>query len=489
MIKKSAVVVLLFLVAIQLPAQFTFPGKWIGTLKTQGMELDIHFNVKETQVSKTEIYYLTKVDVPAQKLKNYAIDQTSLKKKNVEFEITSLGAKFKGKVKDTNKIEGIFEQRGKSIPLTLIKHWGPLKIDKPQTPKGPFTYISENVTFSNRDGKIKFAGTITLPETEKSQKFPVVILFTGSGSQDRDESIGNHKPFAVIANELTKAGFAVFRVDDRGAGETKMSPDKYNFNTSDLIEDGLDYLNFIRKDNRIDTTKIYLFGHSEGGSIAIGVARKSSHVNGIIGMAPAIASGIQINLYQNYWGLKNNGSSDAEIESYLFLHEMILNEFVNHDTFIKDSEITSIVNRCVESWKSTSKLPKNHFKKVIKSFQKLYKADFIPTLVDLYKPLNQSEWMRFFIHSNEATELVHLKIPVLILMGKLDQQIPYDKNKEAIDQIKLLGRNIEMVGFEGLNHLMQHCKTGNVNEYLSNEETISMEVIETMIQWLKSHRN
>jgi hypothetical protein len=74
------------------------------------------------------------------------------------------------------------------------------------------------------------------------------------------------------------------------------------------------------------------------------------------------------------------------------------------------------------------------------------------------------------------------------MMGKLDQQIPYDQNKEAVDQLKLLGRNIDFVGFEGLNHLMQHCKTGNVNEYLSNEETISMEVIETMIQWLNKNK-
>lgn len=473
---------------LQLEAQFSFPGKWIGTLKTQGLELDIHFNVKETQVSKDEIYYLTKVDVPAQRLKNFAIDQTSLKKKKVAFEITSLGAKFEGKVIDTNIIQGVFEQRGKSIPLKLTKHWGPLKLDKPQTPKPPYPYISENVTFPNSDGKIKFAGSITLPKTDSTKKFPVVILFTGSGSQDRDESFGNHKPFAVISHELTKAGFAVLRVDDRGAGETKISPEKRNFTTADLIDDGLSYLNFLLTDSRIDTSKIFLFGHSEGGSIAIGVARKSNKIRGIIGMAPALANGIQINTYQNYWALKNSGSTENVITSYLFLHEMILNEFVNHDTIMSELEISNIVNHCVESWKVSSKLPKNHYKSVIKSFEKLYDAKFIPTLIEIYKPLNQMDWMRYFIKSNEATELVHIRIPSLILMGKLDQQIPFDKNKEAVDHLKLLGRNIDFIGFEGLNHLMQHCKTGNVNEYLSNEETISTEVIETMIQWLNKNK-
>jgi predicted esterase len=487
--KHCAIVVLLIMFTLQLEAQFSFPGKWIGTIKMQGVELDIHFNVKETKVSKDEIYYLTKVDVPAQRLKNYAIDQTSLKKKNVAFEITSLGAKFKGKIIDTNIIQGVFEQRGKSISLKLTKHWGPLKLDKPQTPKVlEYTYLFENVSFSNNDGKIKFAGTLTHPAIKNEQKFPAVILFTGSGSQDRDESIGNHKPFAVISNELTKAGFAVLRVDDRGAGETKMSPEKRNFTTADLIDDGLSYLNFLLKDSRIDTNKIFLFGHSEGGSIAIGVARKSSKIRGIIGMAPTLASRIQINTYQNYWALKNSGSTENDITSYLFLHEMILNEFVNHDTLMSELEISNIVNHCVESWKSSSKLPKNHYKSVIKSFENLYKAKFIPTLVEIYKPLNQMDWMRYFIKSNEATELVHIRIPALILMGKLDQQIPYDQNKEAVDQLKLLGRNIDFVGFEGLNHLMQHCKTGSVNEYLSNEETISMEVIETMIQWLNRNK-
>ena len=131
--KPCVIVVFLIMFTLQLEAQFSFPGKWIGTIKMQGVELDIHFNVKETQVSKDEIYYLTKVDVPAQRLKNFAIDQTSLKKKKVAFEITSLGAKFEGKVIDTNIIQGVFEQRGKSIPLKLTKHWGPLKLDKPQT--------------------------------------------------------------------------------------------------------------------------------------------------------------------------------------------------------------------------------------------------------------------------------------------------------------------------------------------------------------------
>ncbi len=482
--------ILFFLSAGFANAQSNFEGKWIGTLNFKGMEIGIHFNVKKNTISKEETIYQSRIDVPVQKLKNYPVDQTSLKKKNVEFDILNLQAKFNGKFTDTNIISGTFVQNGQSIPLTLKKHWGPLKTDKPQTPKRPLNYKEEFVTFSNRDGKIKFAGTVTKPNiSEKNElklNYPTVVFYTGSGSQDRDETIGNHKLFAVLADLLTKQGYAVMRVDDRGAGETKMSPDKYDFSTKDLIEDGIDYVNFIKKYAEIDSTQIYLLGHSEGGSIAFGVAKSISNIKGIIGLAPPMCGGKEINIFQNFWALKNANAPNEVIESYLFLHEVILNELDKNDTVLSTTEKIASIKKCIDFWQKTDKIQiKNHHKKVKKYFEKQYKGKFETILSDLYSPLNESQWMRYFLQSNPATDAVQLKIPMIILQGKMDQQIPFDKSKEAVDQLKLVGRNIEFIGLEGHNHLLQRCKTGNPSEYLSLEETISQEAMDAMTHWLQ----
>lgn len=482
--------ILIFFSASSTNAQWNFEGKWIGNLNFKGMEIGIHFNVKKNTISKEEVIYQSRIDVPVQKLKNYPVDQTSLKKKNVEFEILNLQAKFNGKFTDTNIISGTFVQRGQSIPLTLTKHWGPLKTDKPQMPKRPFNYKEEFVTFSNRDGKIKFAGTITKPNISEisnvKSKYPAVVFYTGSGSQDRDESIGNHKLFAVLSDLLTKQGFVVLRVDDRGAGETKMSPDKYDFSTKDLMEDGIDYVNFIKKDADVDSSQIYLLGHSEGGSIAFGVAKSMGNIKGIIGLAPPMCSGKEINSFQNFWALKNANAPNEVIESYLFLHEVILNELDKNDTILGSKAQIAIIKKCIEFWQNSDKLTvKNHVKKVKKYFEKQYKGKFEDILSNLYAPLNESKWMRYFLQSNPATDAVQLKIPILILQGKMDQQIPYDKSKEAVDQLKLVGRDIQIIGFESHNHLLQSCKTGNPSEYLSLDETISTEVMNALTNWLK----
>ena len=492
--KRSLLILFVFFFTFSCAlAQNKFEGKWIGVLKVKGMELGIHFNVKKNSLSPNETFYQTRIDVPLQKLKNYPVDQTSLNKKKVEFEILNLQAKYTGKFTDTNIIDGIFVQYGQSFPLKLTKHWGPLKTDKPQTPKRPLPYVEETVTFSNQDGKIKFSGTITRPEETRNhvqtRRYPAIILFTGSGSQDRDESIGDHKLFAVLADVFTKMGMVVLRVDDRGAGETKMSPDKFDYTTNDLILDGIDYVHFLQKNGFVDTNQIFLLGHSEGGSIAFGVA-KSCNIKGIIGLAPPLSSGKDINTFQNFWGLKNGGAPNDVVVSYLYLHEMILNEFSKHDTMMKKSAQIELIKNCIGSWKSNKKdFTKKHYKPVIKYFEKLYKQKFESILVELYAPLNENSWFRNFIQSNPSTDAAQLKIPMLILQGKLDQQIPYEKSKESADQLKMIGRNIEFIGFEGHNHLLQHCKTGNTNEYLSNEETVSEEVINSAVNWLKKQIN
>ena len=138
-------------------------GRWYGKLETGSFNLDLYFNIKTLSIGDNETIYQTRMDVPIQRLKNHPFDETNFKKKKLTLTDGKLGIYFEGKLTDTNKITGIFKQRGKSIPITLTKSYGIINNSKPQTPIAPFPYKSKQVTFSNQDGKIKFSGTIFQP--------------------------------------------------------------------------------------------------------------------------------------------------------------------------------------------------------------------------------------------------------------------------------------------------------------------------------------
>ena len=462
-------------------------GRWYGKLETGSFNLDLYFNIKTLSIGDNETIYQTRMDVPIQRLKNHPFDETNFKKKKLTLTDGKLGIYFEGKLTDTNKITGIFKQRGKSIPITLIKSYGIINNSKPQTPIAPFPYKSKQVTFSNQDGKIKFSGTITYPNSlDSTQKFPSVILFTGSGAQDRDESIGNHKPFAVISDYLSKAGYAVLRVDDRGAGFTKVSPDKLKYTTENLIEDGDAYFKFLSMQTMVNANKIYLIGHSEGGSIATGVARKNPSVAGIIGLAPMLVNWSETNTYQNYWALKNWGVDSLIIENYIGLHKLLLSKLCNEREIPNDSISESIIHFCYNQWKTNATYGTDKMKKkVISSFEKVYKDKLLNTLYTQYTALFTNPWMFYLFKMTPSAELVQLRLPILVLQGKLDQQISYTQSEDVVKMVQIVGRNIQIELFEKHNHLLQHCKTGNVNEYFDNQESFSPEVLEAITNWLR----
>lgn len=464
-------------------------GKWHGKLETGSFNLDLYFTIKSMKIDETETIFQTRVDVPIQNLKNHPFDETTIKKNKITLTDGKLNVVFEGELKDTNRISGIFKQRGRSIPLILTKFYGTINQTKPQTPQPPFNYNNTTVSFSNKDGKIKFAGTITYPQSaDSNQKFPTIILFTGSGAQDRDESIGYHKPFAVIADFLTKAGFAVLRVDDRGAGFTRTSPEKMQYTTKDLIEDGDDYYHFAIQQKMVNPEKIYLIGHSEGGSIATGVAQKNPKIKGIIGIAPMLATWAETNAYQNYWGLKNGGVDSVIISNFMPLHKLILAKLCMKQEIPNDSTSHDIIESSLKEWMAdpTFGIEKNK-KKVKKFYEKTYQGKMNLVLFEQYKPLFTNPWMFNFFKVTPAAEMVHLKMPILVLQGKKDQQISFEQSEEVVKMLQTVGRNIQIELFENHNHLLQHCKTGNINEYLDNQESFSPEVLMAMVNWLRNN--
>jgi hypothetical protein len=251
-------------------------GQWNGILKVQGTSLRIVFNV-----TKTENGFSSTMDSPDQGAKDIPVTTTSFVNSKLKLEITNVLIEYNGELKE-NLITGTFRQGGQEFPMNLSKE----KIEKqtvirPQEPKKPYSYYTEEVTFQNNKENITLAGTLTLPKKEGN--YPVVILITGSGPQNRDEELMGHKPFLIISDYFTKNGIAVLRYDDRGVAQSGG-----NFKTAtslDFASDVESAITYLKTRKEINKNKIGLVGHSEGGIIAPIVASKSKDVNFIVLLA------------------------------------------------------------------------------------------------------------------------------------------------------------------------------------------------------------
>jgi len=231
-------------------------GTWEGNLSVQGTKLPLLFNIQ-----KNGEFYLSTLDSPMQGAKGIPLKETIYVNNELKINAPNLGLKFSGLLKDET-IDGTFIQNGASFPLVLTRKKGDNPaLNRPQEPKPPFDYPIEEVVFINPKDKNTLAGTLTLPKNKKD--FPIVILITGSGAQNRDSEIFGHKTFAVIANDFAQKGIGVLRIDDRGiGGSSKGTTEDTSANFATDIEAAVDFL------SAKGFTKIGLIGHSEGGLIA-----------------------------------------------------------------------------------------------------------------------------------------------------------------------------------------------------------------------------
>lgn len=210
-----------------------------------------------------------------------------------------------------NAFEGTFNQGGMQISLKLTRDTVEKpKLNRPQEPRAPHPYYSEEVTFQNEKADITLAGTLTMPEKEGN--YPAVILITGSGPQDRNEELVGHKPFLVIADHLTKNGVAVLRHDDRGFG--KSTGDFSAATSADLATDVKSALEYLKTRKEIDSNKIGLIGHSEGGLIAPMVAVSSNDVNFIVLLAGTGIRGDKLLLMQQELIARASGNLEDKIQ-------------------------------------------------------------------------------------------------------------------------------------------------------------------------------
>ena len=441
-------------------------GIWEGKLKfNAGIELRIALKVEKGKDGALKATLAS----PDQGANNIPISSIGLKDDVLTLESKIIAAKFTGKRnKEKSAFEGEFNQGGVKLPLTLKKTDKIAEAARPQTPKPPFPYRSEEVVYENKVGGIKLAGTLTVPAGKGP--FPAAILITGSGAQDRDESILGHKPFLVLADYLTRRGVAVLRVDDRGVGGSTGSTTTST--SDDFAGDALSGLDFLKGRTDIDSKMIGLIGHSEGGLIAPIAAGRSQDVAYIVLMAGTGLPGSDILETQGQLILKAGGASESEMKKERG-HQKRLIDIIATE---KDEQVADA--KLMAAWKEiVAAMPEAERKALDATGGSLHEAAI--------KGFNNA-WFRYFLTYDPRPTLRTVRCPVLAINGEKDLQVSAKENLAEIAKALQSGgnSNVKTVEFPGLNHLFQPCKTGSPSEYASIEMTIAPEALKTIGDWI-----
>jgi dienelactone hydrolase len=434
-------------------------GKWYAELNVYGNKIPLELKIEGNKKS-----WSGELLSPNQSDNAMNLESIVFKKKTLSFATQIGGISFEGKVTDEN-IDGTFTQNGMNFPLkfTIEKP----KSTRPQTPQKPFNYYVEDVTFKNKVDKITLQGTFTRPNNKG--KFPVAVLISGSGPQDRNSNILGHKSFMVIADDFCAKGIAVLRFDDRGTAKSGGNfAEATSFDFATDVKAAVDYL--MTRDD-VDTKRIGLIGHSEGGLIAPMVASERTDIAFIVLMAGTGVTGSELLLKQQELLLLKSGVSQADVKAINKINTDAYN-IVKHSGSIKQQQ---------ESLRTYFQVQFDNFPKKLLG-NTLTKDAFAQAQTSAIS----TPWMRTFLLLNPADALKNTKCPVLAINGTMDLQVDADQNLSAISDALKEGGNetFTIKRFKDLNHLFQKCKTGLPNEYGKIEQTIEKEVLDTMGYWV-----
>ena len=360
-----------------------------------------------------------------------------------------------------------FDSAGKiagftATPATDAAAFGP----RPQLPKAPFPYDQREVTYKNPNDDSTIAGTLTYPK-EKGPH-PVVLLITGSGSQDRDESLLGHKPFLVIADHLSRNGVAVLRVDDRGIGGSDGDPQHATLETHATdVEAGVA---FLKTQPEVDPKHIGLIGHSEGGILATIVASRSPDVAYFISLAGTGLPGSDIIPLQVEAMMRLDGSiSDDGIKAIMAEQHKIV------DLVLKDADketITAAMRQALLV--SNEHLPAEH---------KLSPAQIDATATQQTTAMTGA-WMVSFFKTDPRVYWKKITTPALVMIGEKDFQVAAQPNIKAIKEVVGDSDRVRLEMLPGLNHLFQAAETGALSEYGKIEETVNPAALKMMTDWI-----
>jgi len=443
---------------------FDLKGTWLGKLNIPGNTLRVVFNIAEENG-----HLKATLDSPDQGVNGIPVSKIDVTKDSIELEVDRIGGLYQGKIlAESNEMDGIWKQGGGTLPLVMKKTEKAIEMPpRPQEPKKPYPYKSEDVKIPNKKANINLAGTLTLPDT--GSNFTAVVLITGSGPQDRNETLMGHKPFLVLSDYLTRHGIAVLRCDDRGTG--KSTGNFSTATTKDFETDALAEVEYLKTRPEINPKKIGLIGHSEGGIIAPMAAVESSDVAFIVLLAGP--------------GIKGDKLIDLQTKIILEKSGLGENYINNQEAFLE--KIHKIIETENDSSKAVAMLNKafDEYRSKLTDQEKEYPANTPKVFAETIKQL-MSPWYKFFISYNPEPMLEKVKVPVLALNGSNDVQVPPKENLSAIADALTKGGNdnFEIVELPKLNHLFQTSESGLPAEYGKIEETFAPVALKTITNWI-----
>ncbi len=404
-------------------------GKWSGMLDLGDVKFPLVFNFTSEGCT---------VDFPAQRQKNIRAEKSYTTDGKLRVNIPAINLAFEGVVAE-DAISGNFIQEGVSFPFILKPGEIEVKQNRPQTPKEPFPYQTEEVTFQS--DKYTLHGTLSLPQNCNA-KTPVVLLISRMGQYDRDQEKYDHKPFAVIADALARNGIASLRYDTRCWGDTI---DFYNtFTAYDMKNDAEAGIKFLRKRFK----KVGVIGHQVGGTIGLMLAAEGK-TDFVVSLAGVIVGFKETLIWQNCVALISQGYSDEDIKQFMDACESAYDS-IAVDKPVKLATVSENLKPGLE-W-SVGQVSKTYFKSLL--------------------GLNVSQ------------SLLKIKCPVLGLHGEKDEEVNGRNNLSMLDK-RLDASKHEVMSMPELNHLFQHCTSGIAGNYPIIEETFAPEALQKIIDWIK----
>jgi pimeloyl-ACP methyl ester carboxylesterase len=436
-------------------------GQWGGTVKIPGNPLSLILHVKnqDGQIKAS-------ADSPDQGVTALVVDQISLEDGTVRFTMQALGVEFTGQLsEDQNTIAGDFVQQGMQFKLTLTRGASPKQVyHRPQEPQAPFDYHVEDVMVENPAAGVQLAGTLTRPKDPKQVK-AAAVLITGSGPQDRNETVFKHKPFWVIADHLTEHGYAVLRLDDRGVGE---STGDFNQATSaDFVTDISAAVDYLQTREDIPAGKVGLIGHSEGGMIAPMLAAERDDLGFLILLAGPGIPITELLAEQKYLIAKTMGQDETALQQQraddLAFHRQLV-KWADRDDY------TTLVSEYLKDTLATDGVSREQLQQAVDNQLKLI----------------DTPWFRYFITFDPAPFLSQVAIPILALNGEMDVQVAAESNLAGIQRSLQEAKHPDFTtqALPKLNHLFQTSRTGATSEYMQIEETFAPVALQEMINWL-----
>jgi pimeloyl-ACP methyl ester carboxylesterase len=463
---------ILILIALALPifaqnATGTIEGNWLGTLEISGLKMRLLLKVAKSAGGDGS--YSAKLDSIDQGAKDLPVDSIKLAGGKMSFSAAQFGMTYEGTLNEkADEISGTFKQFAGSTPFVFRRITDVPKRKRPQDPIKPYPYAEEEVVYKNTKDNVKLAGTLTFPRGNGG-KHPAVILITGSGIQDRDSTIAEHRPFLVLSDHLTKKGIAVLRVDDRGAGGSDLG--SLSATTENFVGDVLAGIEYLKTRKEIDPKQIGLIGHSEGGIIAPMVAARSKDIRFIVMLSGTGQTGAGVILTQLTLLQKASGARDETINEAVDFQKSLLSLITSEPD---DKQAEQKINEMMAKRKSKMN------ERELKEFGQV-EANLKSQL-----PLLLSPWYRYFLAYNPRPTLEKIRIPVLALNGESDVQVASKENLTLISEALKAGRNKDFTvkSLPKLNHLFQTSQTGLPNEYGVIEETIAPWVLEIVSSWI-----